>query len=146
MKVTKLKIKSVFLIFIIVIFSIFPNCVLAIPNSNTLGEVTTLAELPKTFDEIIKNGNDFVNIGNSSQLTNETEIENISSFVSGCLITIAIGVTVISAVIMGINFLTQTVDDKAKIKESMTPWVIGIFISFGAFGIWKLTMNIFMDL
>ena len=37
-------------------------------------------------------------------------------------------------------------EDKAKIKESMTPWVIGIFVAFGAYGIWSITMNIFMNL
>ena len=44
---------------------------------------------------------------------------------------------------MGINFMVQSVEDKAKIKESMIPWVIGIIISFGAFGIWQITINIF---
>ena len=43
--------------------------------------------------------------------------------------------------------LTKTcrcrVISRAKIKEAMVPWVIGIFVSFGAYGIWKLVMNIF---
>ena len=44
---------------------------------------------------------------------------------------------------MAINFAIQSVEDKAKVKESMVPWIIGIFISFGAYGIWKITMTIF---
>ena len=76
----------------------------------------------------------------------DSDIQKISNTVSGVLLTIAVGVTVISAVVMGINFTIQSIEDKAKIKESMVPWIIGIFISFGAFGIWKLTMSIFYGL
>lgn len=71
------------------------------------------------------------------------ELQELSKFVSGVLLTIAIGVTVISGVVMGINFMLQSVEDKAKIKESMVPWIIGIFVSFGAFGIWQITITIF---
>ena len=42
--------------------------------------------------------------------------------------------------------MTQSINDKAKIKEAITPWLIGVFISFGAFTIWKITMNVFMKL
>lgn len=66
--------------------------------------------------------------------------------ISGILLTIAVAVTLISSVIMGINFAIQSVEGKAKIKESMVPWIIGIVISFGAYGIWKITINVFMGL
>lgn len=62
------------------------------------------------------------------------------------MLIIAVGVTLISIIIMGITFMTQSINDKAKIKEAMTPWLIGVFISFGAFTIWKITMNVFMKL
>lgn len=146
-KTKLLKIKILFVIFIIIISTIIPNQVMAqnedVANGNN-GATTTTPSI--TLDDIINNGNSFLNIGDSSNITTETEVKDISDWVSGILLTIAIGVTLISAIIMGINFLTQTVEDKAKIKESMTPWVIGIFISFGAYTIWKITMNIFMNL
>lgn len=146
-KTKLLKIKILFVIFIIIISTIIPNQVMAqnedVANGDN-GATTTTPSI--TLDDIINNGNSFLNIGDSSHITTEAEVKDISDWVSGILLTIAIGVTVISAIIMGINFLTQTVEDKAKIKESMTPWVIGIFISFGAYTIWKITMNIFMNL
>ena len=37
-----------------------------------------------------------------------------------------------------ISVTPKNVEEKAKIKESMVPWIIGIFVSFGAFGIWKI--------
>ena len=47
---------------------------------------------------------------------------------------------------MGIKFITQSVDDKAKIKESMVPCIVGIIVSFGAFTIWEVAVNVFSSL
>lgn len=69
------------------------------------------------------------------------DLTGIFGSISDVLFAIACGVTGVSAAAMGINFLIQSVEDKAKIKESMVPWIIGILISFGAFGIWSLTIR-----
>ena len=47
-------------------------------------------------------------------LVKEADLHNLSNFVSGVLLTIAIGVTLISGMVMGINFMVQSVEDKAK--------------------------------
>ena len=44
--------------------------------------------------------------------------------------------------IIGIQFIVGSVDEKAKIKETLVPYVIGVFIIFSAFGIWKIVMSI----
>ena len=62
------------------------------------------------------------------------------------LLSIAIGVTILSGVALGIKFVTQSIEDKAKIKEAMVPWVIGILVSFGAFTIWEIAVNVFQNL
>jgi H+/Cl- antiporter ClcA len=104
-----------------------------------------------TLDSVISSGDSFLNINNGENATpvitpDESKLQAISNTVSNILLTIALGVTLISAVIMGINFTIQSVEDKAKIKESMVPWIIGIIISFGAYGIWQITMGVFYDL
>ena len=101
-----------------------------------------------TFNDVITSGDNFLEAGNGEGIISieEGELEGISDFVSGVLLTIAVGVTIISGIVMGMNFMFQSVEDKAKIKESMIPWVIGIFISFGAFGIWQITITIFEGL
>lgn len=104
-----------------------------------------------TLDSVISSGDSFLNINNRDNATpvitpDETKLQAISNTVSNVLLTIALGVTLISAVMMGINFTIQSVEDKAKIKESMVPWIIGIIVSFGAYGIWRITMGVFYDL
>ena len=89
---------------------------------------------------------DFISQGSGAQGVDEGELKNISDTVSGVLLTIAVAVTFISIGAMGITFAVQTVEDKAKVKEAMVPWLIGVFISFGAYGIWKMVMTIFYNM
>ena len=76
----------------------------------------------------------------------QNDLKSLSNFISGVLLTIAIGVTVITGAIMGLNFITQSIEEKAKVKESMVPWIIGIIVSFGAFTIWEVAVNLFQSL
>ena len=101
-----------------------------------------------SLEDVIGYGNDFLQQGNTSTVVTPSpeSLKLLSNSVSGILLSIAIVVTLISVVIMGINFIIQSVEEKAKIKESMVPWIIGIIISFGAYGIWKLTMSVFYQL
>lgn len=101
-----------------------------------------------SFDEIMQGADNFLEEGTSGPAIKleESELKGISQTVSNVLLAIAVGVTLISAVAMGINFTIQSVEDKAKVKESMIPWVIGIFVSFGAYGIWRITMGVFYGL
>ena len=101
-----------------------------------------------SLDDIIDAGKSFESAGSTSTATgvDGSQLKPLSNMVSNVLLTIAVGVTLISAVVMGINFTIQSVEDKAKIKESMVPWIIGIFISFGAYGIWNITMNLFYNI
>lgn len=123
---------------------IFITLILIISNIPIHIYATTDSDKTVTFDSIISAGDSFLEAGDDKTDTFEgNDLQGLSNFVSGVLLTIAIGVTLISGVVMGINFMVQSVEDKAKIKESMIPWVIGIIISFGAFGIWQITINIF---
>lgn len=98
-------------------------------------------------DDIIQKGNDFLDAADENTNTiDEGDLQELSGFISGVLLSIAIGVTIISGVILGIKFVTQSIEDKAKIKESMVPWVIGILVSFGAFTIWEIAVNVFQNL
>lgn len=120
------------MIFIILISTIF---IISIP----------LYSSAFSFEDLVTSAKDFENEGNQGGGIAEKEpaLQSLSNSVSNILLTIALGVTVISAAVMGINFAIQSVEDKAKIKESMVPWMIGILVSFGAYGIWKITMSVF---
>lgn len=38
--------------------------------------------------------------------------------------------------------MTGSVEQKAKVKDSLVPYVAGCIVIFGAFGIWKMVLTI----
>lgn len=118
--------------------SIIIICTLLISNVMLYTDVFAIGD-------ILSSGDSFLEAGTNATtaMPATDKLQTLSDTVSSVLLTIALGVTLISAFVMAINFAIQSVEDKAKVKEAMVPWIIGILISFGAFGIWKLTMTVF---
>ena len=50
-------------------------------------------------------------------------------------------ITVVVGVILGIIYMMASAVDKAKVKETIIPYLIGSVVIFGAFGIWKIAIN-----
>ncbi len=75
----------------------------------------------------------------------ETKLKETSDFVYNLLFAIAMVVAVIIGLVIGIKFMVSSVEEKAKIKELLLPYVVGCGVVFGAFGIWSLVVNILME-
>ena len=142
-KTIKLAIIMLISLNLILNIPIYSNAKVVLPED---GGGTGNSTSPQSLDGIIGSANSFLSIGSGTDGINVANLTGVFNLISGVLLTIATGITTISAVVMGINFSIQSVEDKAKIKESMVPWVIGIIISFGAWGIWKITISLFMGL
>ena len=122
-------------------------CLITLLILCNLSVYSTTCMADGSLDDVMNNGNSFLNAGSeSSTMIDQNDLKSLSNFISGVLLTIAIGVTVITGAIMGLNFITQSIEEKAKVKESMVPWVIGIIVSFGAFTIWEVAVNLFQSL
>ena len=126
---------------------LFKICLITLLILCSLSLYSTTCMADGSLDDVMNNGNSFLNAGSeSSTMIDQNYLKSLSNFISGVLLTIAIGVTVITGAIMGLNFITQSIEEKAKVKESMVPWVIGIIVSFGAFTIWEVAVNLFQSL
>lgn len=126
---------------------LFKVCLITLLILCNLSVYSTTCIADGSLDDVMNNGNSFLNAGSeSSTMIDQNDLKSLSNFISGVLLTIAIGVTVITGAIMGLNFITQSIEEKAKVKESMIPWVIGIIVSFGAFTIWEVAVNLFQSL
>lgn len=126
---------------------LFKVCLITLLILCSLSLYSTTCMADGSLDDVMNNGNSFLNAGSeSSTMIDQNDLKSLSNFISGVLLTIAIGVTVITGAIMGLNFITQSIEEKAKVKESMVPWVIGIIVSFGAFTIWEVAVNLFQSL
>lgn len=105
-------------------------------------------------DNVFKEGKDFINSG--TQITNELstdsnsvyvpldqqKITDLSSNVYNALLTVAIIIAAIILSVLGIQFITGSLAQKAKVKEMLIPFLVGCVVIFGAFGIWKIAVSI----
>ena len=56
--------------------------------------------------------------------------------VAGTIIAVLVGA------VLGIKIMVATVEEKAKIKELMVPYIVGCIVMFSAFTIWKVVVTI----
>lgn len=94
-----------------------------------------------TVDDVVQGAQDFLNQGRTVTYDG-VGLKITSDFIFNLLLAIAMVVAVIVGMILGIKFMSASVEEKAKIKESLIPFVVGCVVVFGAFGIWKLAVTI----
>lgn len=111
--------------------------------------IISFTYLPKqtyAIDEIIDSGSNFISIGQSETTPIEEQaLADTSSYIYGVLFAIGLVIAVAVGMIIGIQFITGSIDEKAKIKETLIPYFVGVFILFAAFSIWKIAIKIGND-
>lgn len=99
---------------------------------------------PKTFavKEIIDSGKGFLDASNDEEMpVNEEGVKKTSDKIYNVLLLCGIGVAVIVGAVLGITFILSSAEGKAKVSETLVPYIIGCFIVFGAFSIWRIAIN-----
>lgn len=95
-----------------------------------------------SLDEIMSGADTFIEKGKDKQTVDPKLLSSTSDMVFNTLLAIAIIIAVIVGMIIGIQFMVAGVEEKAKIKETLLPYVISCIVVFGAFGIWKIAVTI----
>lgn len=62
------------------------------------------------------------------------------------LLGAGIVIIMVIAVFLGAKFIMASAEEKAEIKQSMLPFIIGTFVTFAAFGIWRIMVNLLSSL
>ena len=94
--------------------------------------------------EVISSGDNFIQAGleDTNPTIEENDIQEMSNLIYNTLLIIAIIIAVIGGMVIGIRFMTGSIEEKAKIKETLIPYIAGCIVIFGAFTIWALVVNI----
>ncbi len=97
-----------------------------------------------SISDIFTGADDFIQSGIKDQnpTIDDSNLQDMSNLLYNTLLIIAIVVAVIVGLVIGIQFMTGSVEQKAKIKETLIPYIAGCIVIFGAFGIWKLVVEI----
>ena len=119
------------LILIILISILFLNI---IPTQLYASSIESVIEGADKFIDDTKKS-PAITIGTSS-------IRSVSNIVYNTLLGVGIIISLAIGSVLGIKFITDSAEDKAKVKEALIPYIIGNIIIFGAFGIWKVTVKI----
>ena len=119
------------------IFCIFIILILIFIFSSTIVQAISISNIVGGADNFVNSGKD----GNTSTLDGPM-LNNTSIFIYNTLLIIGVCIAVLIGTVLGIQFITGSVEQKVKVKESLIPFVVGCVVIFSAFGIWKLVIEI----
>ena len=119
------------------IFCIFIILILIFIFSSTIIQATSISNIIGGAENFVNSGKD----GNTSTIDGQM-LNDTSSFIYNTLLIIGVCVAILIGTVLGIQFITGSVEQKVKVKESLIPFVVGCVVIFSAFGIWKLVIEI----
>lgn len=93
-------------------------------------------------DDVISQGDSFINAGKGQEKIDTDALKTTSDDIYNILFTIAIVLAVAVGMVIGIQFMIGGAAEQAKVKETLIPYVIGVFVVFASFTIWKIAVNI----
>ena len=108
--------------------------------------ITYLPNKILAFDNVISSGNDFMNSADpNKEVINQEKLKSTSEIIYNILFAIALVLAVGVGLVIGIQFIFGSVEEQAKVKETLIPYIIGVIIVFSAFTIWKIVVEIGND-
>ena len=96
-------------------------------------------------DDIFQSGDEFLQLGKDEggeDLINQDKLKIEINKVYNIVFAIGVALSVVGGAILGIKFMIGSVEEQAKIKELLIPYVLGCVVVFGAFGIWKIVITL----
>jgi hypothetical protein len=96
----------------------------------------------KVFSSWVDDADNFLKSAGNSITVDKDQLTSASDEIYNTLTSIGMIVAVIVGMILGITYMMTGAVDKAKVKESIMPYLLGCIVIFGAFGIWKLVINV----
>lgn len=92
-------------------------------------------------DSIIQGAEDFLDKGTETVLDTQS-IKNVARMLFNIFSAAGVTIVLIVGVILGIQFILGSTEEKAKVKEALIPYGIGSAVVFGAVGIWTIATNV----
>lgn len=112
--------------------------------------LTNTIKAESFWEDVIGLGDLFLKEGEEESIRNsnvsDADTAEMMSILYNSLLTLGVIITVAIGGVLGVKFMTSSAEDKAKVKESMIPYVIGSAVIFGAFIIWKIAINVFSQI
>lgn len=95
----------------------------------------------ESLDDMINDADKFVKKGTKDKIK-EGELAKFSGMIYNIVLQVGIAIAVIVGIVLGIQFMLSGIDGRADVKKALKIYVIGCVLIFGAFGIWKIVVEI----
>ena len=97
-----------------------------------------------SFGDVINGGSSFINEGLNTNTIVPTQdtIKNTSNLIFNVLSIMGIIVLVVWGMVLGIKFITGSIEEKAEVKKGLIAYGVGCIIIFGGYTIWAIVVNI----
>lgn len=92
-------------------------------------------------DSIISSADNFMDLPSTSIL-NEKSIKDVSDILFNVFFAIGSAIVIIVGVILGLKFIMGSTTEKAEVKETLVPYVVGAVVIFASITIWTLVANV----
>lgn len=116
-----------------IILIVFILQIIMLPTVSNAG---VWSEAFSTATRFLRNGM----TGNTT--VNEEEMQDASNTIYYALFSVGVVLTVIIGGILGIKYMIASAEDKAKIKETFIPYILGCVVIYGGFAIWRIVVNL----
>lgn len=96
-----------------------------------------------TIEDVTGGAQDFIQSGTSQENPLDiTGVQNVTDVLYNILLAVGIIVAVIVGLLIGIKYMTGSVVQKSETKQLLLPYIVGCVVIFGAFGIWKIVVEL----
>ena len=95
----------------------------------------------QNLDDMISDADSFLEQGKIKE-KDTTALQQISSILFNIFSVVGAAVALIVGIVIGVKYMTGSIEEKADYKQMLLPYVIGCIVVFGGFGIWKIVITI----
>lgn len=99
-----------------------------------------------TIDGWFSDAKDFIKEGEKKATVDQEELHKTSNTLYNILLAAGIVSSIVVGMILGIKYMMGSVEEKADLKQLLVAYAVGCIVIFGAFGIWKLVVQILSDI
>lgn len=126
----------------ILVLFIFGLILIIIPNQTFARDT-----LNGGIANIAEDGSKFLTLdGGEKTPISDDMIKPVSNYIYNVLLAIGVVLALAIGIILGIQFILGSVEEQAKIKEALIPYIIACLIIFGGFTIWKIVVQVGEDI
>lgn len=95
-------------------------------------------------DSVIQGAKNFLKVGDEQTL-DVGQIKGVSDDLFNTFVAVGSVIVVIVGAAIGVKFIIGSTEEKAEMKETLIPYIVGAAIIFGAYGIWNALVGVFKN-